>query len=208
MTQDLRQFAPAVSRNREIIFQNLKDRIPAEGSMLEIASGTGEHAAYFTVRLPELTWQPTNFETEYLISTEAWRQHTARKNFLPGLQLDASSGYWPTDADSYKHAPFDALFNANMIHISPWSVCEGLFAGAARMLADKGQMYLYGPFKIEGKQTSESNIEFEKWLKTKDPSFGVRDIEAVCDVAERNGLKLLESVTMPANNFIQVFTRS
>jgi SAM-dependent methyltransferase len=204
---DDRQYAPATARNRDPILAQLKTLLPAKGSVLEIASGTGEHGAYFSAHLPNIIWQPTNYDQEHLASTAAWQQHMARANFLPVLELDATSDLWPIENEQ-KTVNFDAIFNANMIHISPWQVTQGIMKGAARVLPKSGLLILYGPYKIDGAQTSQSNIEFEKWLKAQDSSFGVRDIELVIQEAEKNGLAHRNSIPMPANNFIQVFEKA
>ncbi len=205
---DLRQFAAATSRNREPILTVLRPLLPKEGTVLEIASGTGEHAAYFTSELPHLTWQPSNFEETHLSSTEAWRLHTGLNNFKPVIKLDASSDLWPVEAPDYEHAPIRAIYNANMIHISPWFVTEGLFKGAGRILPKGAKVFLYGPYKINGLHTAQSNHEFEGWLKAQDDRFGVRDIAEVAEEALKNGIRHLQSIPMPANNFIQVFEKS
>jgi len=208
MTHDNRIYAPAAARNRDAIYDCLKNRLPTTGSVLEIASGSGEHAAHLCPLFPEIMWQATNFEPQHLKSSIAWQEHCNLTNFPPVLELDACASTWPVDAPDYPHAPFDAIFNANMIHISPWSVCEGLFKGAARVLKPGGTIYLYGPFKIDGEHTALSNVKFEQWLKDMDLSFGVRDLEDVKDVAALNDFSHLESCTMPANNFIQVFRKN
>lgn len=202
MNSDKRQFAPAVERNKEPIVEALTPRLPKNGTILEIASGTGEHTVFFAENLPHLKWQPTNFEQHHLESTEAWRVHSGRQNIAKTLFLDATSETWPVEGQN----DFSGIFNANMIHISPWAVCEGLFAGAARVLDIGGKIFLYGPFKIDGEHTAPSNAEFEIWLKNKSEDFGVRDIEDVANVADKNGFKLEETIDMPSNNFIQVFS--
>jgi len=207
MTHDKRMYAPAAERNKDAIYACLKERLPKSGSLLEIASGTGEHAAHLCPLFPNIDWQATNFDEEHLTSAISWQEHCQLENFLPVLSLDACSDIWPVEKNEYTHAPFDALFNANMIHISPWAVCEGLFAGANRVLKTGGKLYLYGPFKLNGEHTSESNVKFEQWLKDKDPSFGVRDLADVIKVASANSLSHEESCGMPANNFIQVFVK-
>ncbi len=208
MTTDNRIYAPATTRNRDAIYDCLKDHLPKSGSVLEIASGSGEHAAHLCPLFPEIMWQATNFDPQHLKSAIAWQEHCALQNFLPVMELDATASVWPTEDIEYPHAPFDAMFNANMIHISPWVVCEGLFAGAARSLKAGGMMFLYGPFKLDGEQTAPSNVKFEQWLKDIDLSFGVRDLEDVKSVAVHSGFSHLESCPMPANNFLQIFSKN
>ena len=204
---DNRIYSPSTARNRDFIAEALLPRLPKGGSVLEIASGSGEHAAHFTPMRPDVIWQPTNLEDEQILSTESWRTHIGAENFLSPLKLDVTGAVWPTEAADYAHGPFDAIFNANMIHIAPWMVTEGLFKGASRVRKKGGFAYLYGPYKVDGEHTSESNIAFEEWLKAKDASFGVRDIEKVAAEAEKNGLLLKESLPMPANNFFQIFQK-
>lgn len=204
---DNRQFAPAIERNRAPILQCLRDHLPKNGTVLELASGTGEHATYFCEHLPMLTWQPTNFDQTHLQSTEAWQQFANLPNFKPVLELDATSDIWPVETPDYPYGSIDAIFNANMIHISPWSVTSGLFKGASRVLSAGGKLILYGPYRLNGEQTSSSNVEFEKWLKAQSLEFGVRDLADVQKEAARHGLDHRKSIAMPANNFIQIFEK-
>ncbi len=208
MTTDQRIFAPATARNREAIHDCLKNRLPEAGTILEIASGSGEHGHYLTPFFPALKWQPTNLLQEQLESVEAWREHESRPNFLPALQLDATAPRWPVEEGSYSHTPINAIFNANMIHIAPWFVCEGLMQGAGRVLGENGLLFLYGPFKENGHHTAPSNEKFEIWLTDQNQDFGIRDIEAVSEEAAKSGLTLIESCPMPANNFIQIFQKT
>jgi len=207
MSKDGRRFAPATARNRDVILEVLKAYLPPQGSVLEIASGTGEHGHYFTPHFPDLIWQPTDYLPENLSSISAWQTHEARENFLPPKILDATSAIWPVEDVDYPHKNITAIFNANMIHIAPWEVCIGLFEGAGRVLETGGLLFLYGPYKINGAQTAPSNAEFDVWLKNKHPDFGVRDIEAVVDLGQANGLSHIKSLPMPANNFIQIFKK-
>lgn len=205
---DNRQFAPATERNRAPILDCLREYLPDRGTVLEIASGTGEHAAYFCEHLTNITWQPTNFDSDHLQSTAAWQQFANLQNFKPVLELDATADSWPVETADYQSLPIDVIFNANMIHISPWSVTRGLFKGASRVLPTGGKLILYGPYKLNGEQTSPSNAEFEKWLKAQNAAFGVRDLADVIAEGALHGITHLKSVTMPANNFIQVFQKT
>lgn len=207
MTEDKRIFAPSTALNREAIYEVLESRLPLDGTMLELASGSGEHAAFFAPRFPSLSWQPSNFDEDHIVSTRAWQEFVGVSNFLPVLKLDATAGQWPVEKN-YGHGPITAVFNANMIHISPWQVCQGLMAGAGRILKSGGKVFLYGPFKIGGEHTSQSNVQFETWLTNQSPAFGVRDIEQVAEEAALNGLSHVESCPMPSNNFIQVFEKT
>ncbi len=206
-TDDQRIFSPSTARNKEPIYLCLEERLPESGTILEIASGSGEHAAFFSPLLPRLNWQPTNLDEQQLQSARSWRNIAKCQNILEVLRLDATESTWPVEQENYAHGPIAGLFNANMIHIAPWQVCEGLFAGAGRVLNGGGALFLYGPFKIDGKHTSDSNIQFEKWLTDQNPEFGVRDIEKVSELALANGLEHIESCIMPSNNFVQVFKK-
>lgn len=207
MNNDHRIFAPATARNKEPIYRCLESRLPKAGTILEIASGSGEHTAYLSPFFPHLNWQPSNIDQDQLRSVDAWRATINADNFLQGMLLDTTETHWPVENLDYKHGPITALFNANMIHIAPWAACKGLLAGAGRILPAGGMLFLYGPFKINGRHTSDSNIQFEKWLSDQNPNFGVRDIETVTEEAQANKLELVESCSMPANNFIKIFKK-
>jgi SAM-dependent methyltransferase len=190
--------APAVARNRDPILAVLRRVLPASGTVLEIASGSGEHAVYFAEGLPALTWQPTDRDADALRSIAAYRTAARLPNLLAPLELDASSPHWPV-------ARADAVVSINMIHISPWTAAEGLMAGAGRVLAPGGVLYLYGPFKENGRHTAPSNAAFDADLRARDPQWGVRDVAEVSDLAARHGLVFVERVAMPANNLSLVF---
>jgi SAM-dependent methyltransferase len=192
--------APAVARNREPILAVLRRVLPARGTVLEIASGTGEHAVHFAGGLPHLTWQPSDREPKALRSIAAHRAATQLPNLLLPLALDASEPAWPLD-----HA--DAVVSINMIHISPWAAAEGLMAGAARLLAPGRVLYLYGPFKEQGEHTAPSNASFDAGLRAQDPQWGVRDLDEVAALARQNGFDLVERVAMPANNLSLIFRK-
>ena len=192
------QTAPAVARNRDPILAVLRRVLPAHGTVLEIASGTGEHAVHFAAALPEITWQPTDRDADALRSIAAYRTAVRLPNLLAPLELDAVSAHWPV-------ARAEAIVSINMIHIAPWTAAEGLMAGAARVLAPGGLLYLYGPFKENGRHTAPSNAAFDASLKARDPQWGVRDVAEVSDLAGRHGFVLVERVAMPANNLSLVF---
>jgi uncharacterized protein DUF938 len=194
-----RRFAAAAERNREPILAVLRRVLPARGTMLEIASGTGQHVAHFAQALPALTFQPSEREREMHASIASWC--AGLPNVLPPLLLDVTHAPWPI-------ARCDALFNANMIHIAPWPVCEALLRGAARCLAPDAPLVLYGPFRIGGTHTADSNAAFDARLRGQDPSWGVRDLEAVCELAAANGFALRERVAMPANNQTLIFVHA
>lgn len=193
--------APATERNREPILAVLRRVLPATGTVLEIASGTGEHVVHFAAALPALRWQPSDLDDESLASIAAWTEATGAPNVLPPLRLDVTTERWPVEQ-------VDAVFCANLIHIAPWSACLGLMRGAGEHLRAGGVLALYGPFKIGGAHTAPSNAAFDRDLKLRDHSWGVRDLETVEAVARRHGLVREERVAMPANNQTLVFRKS
>lgn len=194
--------APATHRNREPIRRVLARWLTGPARVLEIASGSGQHAVHLASALPALDWQPTEVEPENLASIAAWTAEVGAANVRAPVRLDATALPWPIAERS-----FDAVFNANMIHIAPWAVAEGLFAGAAHVLRSGGLLFLYGPFKRDGAHTAPSNEAFDADLRRRDPSWGVRDLERVVATAEREGLVLVETNEMPANNLLLVFRR-
>ncbi|MCR9095994.1 MAG: class I SAM-dependent methyltransferase [bacterium] len=194
--------APATHRNREPILEELARWLPPSARVLEIASGTGQHAVFFAERMPGLTWLPTDGDPESLGTIEAWIAERGTTNVEPPRRLDASRPDWAEAV-----GPIDAIFNANMIHIAPWEVALGLFEGAGRALATGGRLLLYGPFKVGGAHTSESNASFDASLQDRDARWGVRDVERVVELANAAGLTLVETREMPANNKLLVFER-
>lgn len=198
---DRRRHAPATLRNREPILAVLRRVLPSRGTVLEIAAGTGEHAAFFAAAFPALTWQPTDGELAALDSVAAWREESGCRNLLAPLHLDVTSREWPV-------RKADAVFNANMIHIAPWEACLGLLDGCARCLASGGLLVMYGPYRIGGAHTAPSNEAFDRDLRARNPAWGVRDLEEVKREAGLRGLHLEETVPMPANNFVVVLRRA
>ena len=198
--RDSRQFRPHVPRNRDPILDVLRRVFPQRGLVLEIASGSGEHAAYFAQKLPGLTWQPSDPEAEALVSIAAHRDAASLPNLLAPVRLDVTAEHWPMTRA-------DAVICCNMIHIAPWTACEGLMAGAARLLPAAGILYLYGPYKIGGRHTAPSNQEFDAYLRRQDPQWGIRDLDEVTALAGRNDFTLVETVAMPANNLSVIFAR-
>ncbi len=195
---DPRLYLPHIVRNRDPIFEVLRRVLPARGLVLELASGSGEQAVYFAQRLPALRWQPSDIEPRSLASIAAHQADANLANLLPPLLLDATAEPWPVERA-------DALVCINMIHIAPWRVSEGLMAGARRTLAPGGVIYLYGPYKIDGRHTAPSNAEFDQSLRARNPEWGIRDLADVTDLAARHGFALAETVPMPANNLSVVF---
>ena len=196
----LRQRSPSAERNREPILAVLRGALPATGRVLEIASGTGQHAMYFAGALTGLDWQPSDADADARASIAAWIAHDGLPNVRAPLALDVHEPDWGVDS-------LDAVVCINMIHISPWSATQALFAGASARLVDGGVLYLYGPYKRGGAHTAPSNEAFDQQLRSRDPRWGVRDMEAVVTLGESVGLVCDEAVAMPANNFSLVFRK-
>jgi SAM-dependent methyltransferase len=192
--------SPSVARNREPILEILHCVLPKSGVVLEIASGTGEHAVYFAAALPHLRWQPTDRDERALKSIAAHRAISGLPNLLAPLALDAADSEWPVH-----HA--DAIVAINVVHISPWRATQGLMAGAGGVLPPGGVLYLYGAYKENGAHTAPSNEQFDQDLRRRDPEWGVRDLGEVTELADRRGLVLAERIAMPANNLSLVFRR-
>ena len=199
---DQRRFAPATARNREPILEVLRRVVPPGANVLEIASGTGEHAVFLAPRLQVASWQPSDPDAESRRSIDAWRAHTKAERVLPALDLDVTFQPWPP----LQGAP-DVVTTVNMIHISPWTACEALFEGAAGLLAPGKILYLYGPYRRGGAHTAPSNETFDASLRSRNPEWGVRDLEEVEKVAVGRGFALREVVEMPANNLSVIFER-
>ncbi len=197
----MKQVAPATARNRVAIREVLARHLPAQGSVLEIAAGTGEHAVYLAGAFPALAWQPTDPDPRALASIAAWRDEADLPNLRAPLELDAAAGAWPVTAA-------DAIVCINMVHIAPWAAALGLFAGAARTLPAGGLLYLYGPYRFDGAFTAASNDDFDRSLRARDPAWGVRDVADLTAAAAAAGFALAEIVPMPANNHSLVFRRS
>jgi len=206
---EARQYAPATERNREPILTVLQEVLPTNGTVLEIASGTGEHATFFASRLSHLHWQPSEMNPALISSIKAWAIALPIPNLLTPLALDVSDQPWPVEdrAKNLSTTPITAIVNINMIHISPWQSCEYLMAGAERVLQKGGVLYLYGPYKRNGAHTAPSNEAFDEMLKSRNPQWGIRDLETVCNTAAQHSLTLNKVVPMPANNFSVVFHR-
>jgi SAM-dependent methyltransferase len=179
----------------------LRDHLPQPAVVLEIASGTGEHAVWFSGALPGVTWQPTDRDPEALASIAAWRDLSGPPNLMPPLPLDATADTWPV-------AQADAVVAINLVHIAPWTVTQGLIAGAARVLTSGGLLILYGPFREGGAHTAASNAAFDADLRARDPAWGIRDLDEITALANQHGLVGPERVAMPANNLTVVFRRS
>lgn len=195
---DTRLRSPAAQRNRDAILKVLRRVLPATGTLLEIASGTGEHAAHFAAALPALTFQPSDPAPERRASIDAWCE--GLPNVLPAIDFD-------TTARNVTLIPIAAMFCANMIHIAPWEAAEGLFFTANRLLFGGQRLVLYGPYRVDGADTSPGNAAFDADLRARNPRWGIRDLEAVAQLAERSGFGEPTVTAMPANNLTLVFTR-
>lgn len=216
MTDSLRLSSPAAERNRQPILQVLRRVLPPSGRALEIASDSGQHVSWFARHLPAWTWQPTEYAAASLPSIAAWsvlnEDDVAESpaagagagplaNVRPPLQLDVCAAAWPVDG------PFDAITCVNMIHASPPQTLPGLMRGAGRHLAPGGVLVTYGPYVLDDEPLVASNVEFDAWLKARDPSWGIRRLADVLAHARGAGLRLRERVAMPANNLMLVLER-
>ena len=191
-------FSQACENNQQPILAVLKKHLPASGLVLEIGSGTGQHAAYFSKHLPDIQWQPSDRAIN-LDGINAWRQHAAHPNFLTPLTLDVNHR-WP-------NLSADAAFSANTLHIMSWAEVQQFFRQLPSVVKTGGLICIYGPFNYKGKYTSDSNAIFDQNLKTRDPLSGIRDFEAVDNLAKNGGLQLLADYSMPANNRCLVWER-
>ncbi len=198
--EDERRFAPATARNREPILGILCQELPTRGLVLEVASGTGEHAVHFARGLPGLVWQPSDPSPDALRSIAAWSAAAGLDNVLPPIALDAVAPDWPIERA-------DALVCINMVHISPWAATEGLMRAAGRLLGAGAPLCLYGPYRRAGGETAPSNADFDHDLRSRNPDWGLRDLEAVAALAEGQGLHLERVMEMPANNLTVVFRK-
>jgi SAM-dependent methyltransferase len=197
----MKRHAPATARNRGPILDVLRSHLPADGLVLEVASGSGEHAVHFAANLPQLVFQPSDPDEDALASIDAWAATSALANIRPAMALDTTQPSWPVEQA-------DAVLCCNMIHIAPWSAAVGLVAGAARVLPDHGLLYLYGPYRRDGGHTAPSNEAFDRDLRRRNRAWGIRDLEAVSELAEAHGFASPEVIDMPANNLSVIFRRS
>jgi hypothetical protein len=189
---------PSSERNKQPILEVLHRVLPPSGTVLEIAGGSGQHAVFFSENLPGITWLSTDIDDERLASIRAWREDSRCSNLRGPGRLDVLDDDWGIGM-------VDVVFSANMVHITPWECCLGLLAGARRHLTPDGLLIFYGPFRVAGDHTAPSNAAFDENLRGRDPSWGIRDLEAIRDAAK--GLVLDERVEMPANNQMLVFRR-
>ena len=197
----MKRTPPAAERNAGPILGVLRRVLPPRGLVLEVASGSGYHAAHFARALPELTWQPTDVDADGLASIAGWVEDAALPNLRAPLALDVTAATWPVE-----HA--DAIVCINMIHIAPWACALALLSGAARLLAPGAPLVTYGPYRFDGAFTAESNAAFDASLRARDPAWGVRDVADLSREAAARGLPLEETVPMPASNHTLVFRRA
>lgn len=195
-SRGMKRYAPATERNRAPIADVLAEVLPAEGIVLEIASGSGEHCAAFADRFANLIWRPSDPDGEARASIDDWC--SGASNVLPAMAIDAAAEEWPI-------AIADAILCINMVHISPWAATLGLMAGAGRLLGPGAPLILYGPYRQQGVETALSNEQFDLWLKEKSPEYGLRHVEDVTREAAARGLTLERIVPMPANNLILIY---
>jgi SAM-dependent methyltransferase len=204
VSADRRMFSPTAARNSAPILEVLRRVLPANGVVLEIACGTGEHAVHFAEAMPSVTWLPSDPDPDSRASAASWSKFKGLSNVLSPLDIDVCATSWGIE----QTAPFDAIVSLNMIHIAPWAASLGLFAGAGRLLRVGGLLFLYGPFMRDGVHNAPSNAAFDVSLKARNPSWGLRDIAELERVGESFGLRLREALEMPANNMSLVFWHS
>jgi hypothetical protein len=209
-TEPPRRHAPATQRNREPILAILIEVLPPSGTVLEVASGTGEHAVFFAPRLRPRIWQPSDADPEALASIAAWRDHCPSDNLNSPLELDVQESRWPIEERrpngvQLAGPAIAAIVSINLIHIAPWTACLGLLEGARRILNSGGILFLYGPFRRGDRHTAASNADFDAQLRLRNPQWGVRELGEVVDAAAQRGLKFERAYSMPANNFSLVF---
>jgi len=197
----VKQRAPSVARNRAPIADVLREWLPAKGLVLELASGTGEHAVHFARLFPKLGWQPSDADERAVSSIEAWQADAQRTNLREPVVLNVADPLWPVTAA-------DALLSINLVHISPWDVSLALLDGAARVLPAGGPLILYGPWRVAGEPVADTNLAFEAQLRARDERFGLREVGRFAAEAEARGLRLSEQRLMPANNRMLLFRRA
>lgn len=202
MNANIMRLSPAAERNKRPILALLQQLLPVEAKVLEIAAGTGQHAAFFAAAMPHWRWQPTDAVADALPSIRAWAADVSTGNVLPPLGLDVLDTAWPVEP-----ADFDGIYCANMLHISPWATCAALMRGAARHLAPQGLLITYGPYLEDGVPTSEGNVAFDESLRRENSAWGIRRREDVEQEASMAGLVLRERHAMPANNLLLVWGR-
>lgn len=198
---EAKKHAPATARNRDAIGAVLRRTLPRSGTVLEIASGSGEHVLHFAEMLPGLDWQPSDPDPACRASIAAWMQEKPLDNVASPIDLDAAASPWPVE-------DIAAILCINMIHISPWAATKGLLAGAGRLLEPGAPLYLYGPFRMAGRITAPSNEAFDQSLRSRNPQWGLRHLEEVEKEAQLHGLAQMETIEMPANNISVILRKT
>lgn len=193
-----RRYSASAARNRDLILGVLREHLPTSGTVLEIASGTGEHAVHFAAHCPDLTFQPTDPSPEALASITAWIDAEGTPNVRPPIALDVLATEWPVQQ-------CDLVYCCNMIHIAPWQACEGLIAGSAHILRSGGLLFFYGPFLRAGTETAPGNRAFDQDLRNRNPDWGIRHLDEVAKLAANAGFEAPEVTEMPANNLCVAF---
>ena len=194
----MKRHAPATARNSQPLAEVLAEELPDRGLVLEVASGSGEHAVFLARQFPALGWQPSDVDVEALASVDAWAAEAAGANLRPAIALDAAQANWPI-------AAADAVLCVNMVHISPWSAAVGLFTGAGRILTSGAPLVLYGPFIEPGRETAPSNLAFDQSLKQRNSEWGLRNTADLDELAADHGLRRTARHAMPANNLVLVY---
>ncbi|WP_298208231.1 DUF938 domain-containing protein [Acidovorax sp.] len=202
------QHSPAAERNQGPILAQLLALLAPTGAALEIASGTGQHAAHFAAALPDWSWQPTDLQATHFGSITGWAAQAGAHNVRAPLRLDVLQNPWPSDGPAFAAASFELIYCANMLHIAPWACCAGLMQGAARHLAPGGHLVTYGPYLEDGVPTAPGNLAFDASLRAQDARWGIRRIEDVAAVAAASGLHLAARHALPANNLLLVWAHA
>ena len=195
----MKQYSQSCDENREPILGIIREVFADTHRILEIGSGTGQHAVFFARRLPHLMWQPSDLPENHA-SINAWRDEADPGNVLPPIELDVTAATWPV-------GKYDGLFSANTLHIMSWEAVQSMFSGIGKLLPTGAHCCLYGPFNYGGSYTSDSNMRFDAWLKDRDPASGIRDFEALAGLATENGFELAADNEMPANNRLLVWKK-
>ena len=196
----MKRHAPAASRNSAPIAEVLRKELPQSGRVLEIASGSGEHAIYFAREFPDISWHPSDIDAAALASIDAYAQESGLDNLKPAIAVDASQGAVPP-------GKADAVVCINMVHISPWRASEGLMTNAAKVLGEGAPLILYGPYLEDGVETAPSNLAFDRSLKSRNPEWGLRRVSEIDALAQSQGLTRTARYAMPANNLMLVYRR-
>ena len=206
--QEGRLDAPAFHRNHEPIWSAIGSLLSAQsGDVLELGSGTGQHAITYAARTPQLTWWPSDILPSHLLSIEAWRRQAGLANVRAPQRIDLMDPAWVWTTEGQAGGPLAAMICINVLHISPWAVAQNLIAGAGRLLRHGGRLFVYGPFKRDGQHTTPSNAAFDQKLRAENPAWGVRDVADLDALAQAAGLSAAEITPMPANNLVLAFAR-